>query len=70
VAFYTSRKRPFGLEPGEEDEPSPQCNSDRYTAETLQKRIYPDCITKQIPVVYLRHAIREMHRQRKIATAA
>jgi hypothetical protein len=70
VAFYASRKRPFGLEPGEEDEPSPQCTSDQYTAEALQKRMYPDCITKKIPVVFLRPAILEMHRQRKIATAA
>ena len=24
IAFYCSRRRPFDLEPGEEDEPSPQ----------------------------------------------
>ena len=70
VAFYMSRKRPWGLEPGEADEPSPQCNRDRYTAEALQKKIYPEHEVKQIPVVFLRHAAREMHQIRKAATAA
>lgn len=65
VAFYASRKRPYGLEPGEEDEPAPQCNSDEYTANELTKRLHPDCIVKRIPVVFLRPAIVEMHKQRK-----
>lgn len=67
VTFYTDRKRPFGLEPGEQDEPAPQCNRDQYTAEHIQKRLYPDCTTKQIPVVFIGHAIKEMHVQRKAA---
>jgi len=70
VAFYASRKRPYGMEPGEQDEPSPQCNRDRYTAEHIQKRIHPDCETRQIPVVFLGHAIKEMHAQRKAAREA
>lgn len=65
VAFYTTRRRPFGMEPGEQDEPSPQCNASQFTAEHIQKRIYPDCVTKKIPAVYMGHAVREMHVQRK-----
>lgn len=65
VAFYATRRRPYGMEPGEQDEPSPQCNSDQYTAEHLQKKIYPCCITKKIPVVFIGPAIKEMHRLRK-----
>lgn len=65
VAFYASRKRPYSMEPGEQDEPSPQCNSNQFTAEYLQKKMYPDCVTKMIPAVYLGPAIKEMHEQRK-----
>lgn len=70
LAFYTTRRRSFELESGEQDEPSPQCNSDRFTAEHIQKRLYPDCITKQIPVVFVGHAVKEMHRVRKEARQA
>jgi len=66
VAFYASRKRPFGMEPGEQDEPSPQCNKNQFTAEHLQKKLYPDCVTKMIPVVFMGHAVKEQHRQRKL----
>lgn len=67
VAFYCSRRRSYELGPGEEDEPSPQCNSSEYTARTLQQRLYPDCTTELIPVVYVAPAITEMHRQRRLA---
>lgn len=63
VAFYSSTRRPL-LEPGEEDEPAPQCNQDEYTARELTRRNKPDCEVKFIPVVYLRHAIKEMNKQR------
>ena len=69
VAFYCSRRRTYGLEPGEEDEPSPQCNSSRFTAESIQKKIYPDCETRLLETVYARHAITEMRRQRELARA-
>lgn len=70
VAFYADRKRPYGMEPFEQDAPSPQCNSVQGTAEHNHKRLYPDCMTKQIPVVFLTHATKEMHRQRKALVAA
>ena len=69
VAFYATRKRSFYLEPGEQDEPRPQCNSSQFSAEHIQKKLYPDCITKHIPVVFVGHAIKEMHRQRKALAA-
>jgi len=65
VAFYASRKRPYGMEPGERDAPSPQCNFVQFTAEYIQRKFYPDCVTKQIPVVFLGHAVKEMHVQRR-----
>lgn len=67
VAFYCSKRSYFPLEPGEEDEPSPQCNSDEHTARILTQRNHPECTVKQIPVVYLRAAIKEMHTQRLAA---
>ena len=70
VAFYCSRRRSFDLEPGEQDEPSPQCNRSQHVAEHIQKKIYPDCITKFIPAVFIGPAITEMHRQRKLAREA
>jgi hypothetical protein len=68
VAFYASRKRPFGLEPGEHDAPSPQCNAAEHTARYLNQKIHPDCETKQLPCVFLGHALKEMHRQRAALT--
>lgn len=65
VAFYADNRRSFFHEPGDEEEPSPQCNSDEFTARELTRRSKPDCIVKFIPAVYLRHAITEMHKQRK-----
>lgn len=69
VAFYASNRRPL-LEPGEEDEPSPQCNSDEYTARALTRHNKPDCIVKLIHAVYIRAAIREMNKQRADRRAA
>lgn len=65
LAFYMSRKRPYGLEPGEQDEPSPQCNSSEYSARHLIEKLHPECITELIPAVFVGPAIREMHRLRK-----
>jgi len=67
LAFYCSRRRSYELEPGEEEEPSPQCNGDEFTARHLQQHLYPDCSTELIPVVFTYHAIKEMHCQRKLA---
>lgn len=67
LTFYATRKRPYGMEPGEQDEPSPQCNSNEYTARHLQQKLYPDCETRLIPVVFMQHAVKEMHRLRKAA---
>ena len=69
VAFYASRRRPF-LEPGEEDEPSPQCNSNETTARILTQRINPDCVVKFIPAVFVGPAIAEMNKQRALLRAA
>jgi hypothetical protein len=66
VAFYATKRRSYELEPGEEDEPSPQCNSSESTARHLQQKLHPDCETRFIPVVFVRHAITEMHRQRRL----
>ena len=65
VAFYCTRRRGFDLEPGVADEPSPQCNSDEYSCRRIQQSLYPDCETKFLPVVFVGHAIKEMHRLRK-----
>lgn len=70
VAFYCSRRSPFGLDPGEQDEPSPQCNQNEYTSRELTRRNHPDCEVKLIPAVFLGPAIREMHRQRAVLTAS
>jgi hypothetical protein len=70
VAFHCTRRRSFDLEPGEQDEPSPQCNSNEFTARALTQRIYPDCDVKLLPVVFVGHAIKEMHRVRAEARAA
>ena len=42
------------------DEPSPQCNCDRFTAETLTARIHPGHSVKLIPVVFFQHAVKAM----------
>jgi hypothetical protein len=70
VAFYMDRRRSPFLEPGEREDPSPQCNQEQATAEHIQRRLYPDCITKQIPVVFTAHALREMRRQRELALSS
>ena len=70
IAFYCSRKRPYGLDPGEQDEPFPQCNSDEYTSRELTRRNHPDCGVKLIPAVFVGHAIKEMHKQRALLAAA
>lgn len=67
VTFYTTRKRPYGMEPGEQDEPSPQCNANEFTARHITQRLYPGHDVKLMPVVFLGHAIKEMHAQRKAA---
>lgn len=46
------------------EEPSPQCNRDRYTCEGLSAKLHPDCIVKQIPVVFLAHANKAMAQER------
>lgn len=63
VAFYAASRRLF-LDPGETDEPSPQCNSDERTARALTARINPGCIVKHIPAVFVGPAITEMNQQR------
>lgn len=70
VAFYASRKRPYGLDPGEQDEPSPQCNSDECTSRALTARLHPECTSKLIRTVFLGPAIKEMHKQRAALLAA
>lgn len=70
LAFYTTHKRPFGMEPGEQDEPSPQCNGNEYTARVIQQHIYPDCGTEFVSLVFMGHAVKEMHAQRKAASEA
>lgn len=70
IAFYCARRRSYFLEPGEEDEPSPQCNSDEYTSRILTERNHPECTVKHIPAVFIRHAIKEMHAQRKLLHAS
>lgn len=60
LAFYF---QPFGYAASEE--PSPQCNQDRATAEHLQKRLHPDHLVKHMPLVFLEHAESEMRRLRK-----
>lgn len=69
VAFYASNRRP-SLDPGEEDEPSPQCNSDEFTARELTRRSKPDCVVKLIPAVFVRPAITEMNKQRAARRSA
>ena len=69
VAFYCSRKRLIGLDPWEQDEPSPQCNSDEFTSRELTRRNHPDCVVMHIPAVFVGEAIREMHRQRAALSA-
>lgn len=49
------------------EEPSPQCNSTRWIADHLQKRLWPECETRQIPVVYMAHANAEFKRLREEA---
>jgi hypothetical protein len=68
VAFYCSTRRPF-LDAGDIDEPSPQCNSNEFTARSLTQRINPDCIVKLIPAVFVGHAVKEMGRQRAARSA-
>ena len=70
VAFFCSRKRPYELDPGEQDEPSPQCNSDEYTSRELTRRNHPGCEVKLIPAVFVSPAIKEMHKQRAALAAA
>lgn len=67
VAFYCDTRRSVWLEPGEKEEPSPQCNSCEITARHLAKKLHPDCEVKKLHAVYLRPAIVEMHKQRKAA---
>jgi len=52
------------------EEPSPQCNPSEYTARALTARLHPECEVRQIPVVFMAHAIREFNRLRKAALAA
>lgn len=70
VAFYCARRRPLGLEPFEQDEPSPQCNSNEYTSRELTRRNHPDCIVKFLPAVFLGPAILEMRKQRAALASA
>lgn len=64
VAFYAANRRSFFHEPGDEEEPCPQCNSDEYTARELSRCNHPDCEVKLIPTVFIQAAIKEMHKQR------
>lgn len=68
VAFYGSRKRPFDMEPGEQDEPSPQCNSCEQTARALAPKLNPECAVEFLPAVFVGPAIKEMLRLRKEAS--
>ncbi len=70
VAFYCSQRRPLGLDPGEQDEPSPQCNSNEFTSRELTRRNHPDCEVVFIPAVFLSEAIREMHKARTALSAS
>lgn len=54
VSFYTHRT---GRARGRDDI-SPQCNADESTAQILTNKIQPDCLIKQIPVVYLSHVFK------------
>lgn len=47
------------------DEPSPQCNQDKFTCQHITKKIYPDHETRQISVVYLGHAMQAMREDRE-----
>jgi len=58
VVFYTRFLR-LRIE-GEDNEPSPQCNQDEYTARHLNERLRPDCGVIFIPAVYAAHAWDEL----------
>lgn len=62
VAFYAQL-----LGYARSEEPHPQCNQQEHTARHLQEELWPDCETRFIPVVYARHAEKEMARLRKEA---
>lgn len=55
--------QPFGYTASEE--PSPQCNQQEHTARHLGARLYPDCEVRQLPVVYMAHAVSAMLKERK-----
>lgn len=57
------------LGPSRSEEPSPQCNSDEYTARELTRRSKPDCEVRFLPAVYILPAVREMNRLSKSAAA-
>lgn len=65
VLFYAPKRaaRLSDLE-GQQEDPSPQCNTDEYISRTLTAKLYPDLEVKHIEVVFAEHARREMNKIR------
>jgi hypothetical protein len=53
---------PFGYTASEE--PAPQCNQDEHTAKRLSERLYPGSGVRQMPVVFMAHAMVAMRKER------
>jgi hypothetical protein len=51
-----------------DDEPAPQCNSSEATMRLLTAKMTPDHEVRHMPIVFLKHAWREMNRLKKEPT--
>ena len=53
-----------------DDEPSPQCNTSEHVARRLTAKLNPDHEVRQLPVVFMTHARKEMLRLKRDAREA